>query len=289
MEVFHRIGDLKKQLAIHHDQNDSVGLVPTMGFLHLGHQKLLEASLADMDVTVCSIFVNPAQFNNPEDLANYPSSFDADVALLRKLNVDYIFSPASEEMYPSPPALEFTFTHFENALEGAHRPGHFGGVGLVVTKLFNIVNPKNAYFGNKDLQQLMLVKHLVKELNMDVHVVGVPTVREESGLAFSSRNSRLSVEHKEQASMLFKALKIAGKIFETSGDVERAKSAAMEEASKAVDLHIEYLEIVNPESFKTISTNSFESRSNQDAAICIAAEIGNVRLIDNVFKEKNLK
>lgn len=277
MEVFNEIAGLKKQLGTHRSNKQSIGLVPTMGYLHEGHAKLLEASIKKTDITVCSIFVNPAQFNNPEDLENYPQNIVQDLKMLEHLGVDYVFCPSGDEMYPLKPVVLFEFENIGNIMEGQWRPGHFSGVGLIVSKLLNIVQPDMAFFGEKDLQQLILMKRMVLDLNMDVNIVGVPTLREESGLALSSRNARLSDEEKKYAATIFKALSMAKAILMHSGDIQNAKEEARKILDGVAEVEPEYIEIVDPESFEKLS--AFQS----SAAICIAAKVGSVRLIDNII------
>lgn len=264
-------------MQIHKQKGQTLGLVPTMGYLHGGHEGLLETSAKHTDITVCSIFVNPTQFSNAEDLVNYPQSIEEDLKMLERLGCEYVFYPSTEEMYPSTPDVSLKFENFGQLLEGKWRPGHFNGVGLVVAKLINIIQPDIAFFGEKDLQQLMLVKRMVSDLNMNVSIIGVPTVREESGLALSSRNTRLNNKEKEQASFIFKALSKARKILEETTNIDLAKKEALEVLKKVPEIKTEYLEIVNPESFEIITTYG-----SSPAAICISVQIGKVRLIDNI-------
>ncbi len=277
MEVFSEIGGLRDQLNIHRLNRQSIGFVPTMGYLHEGHAKLLKASLEQTDITVCSIFVNPAQFNNASDLEKYPQNIEQDLNMLAHIGVDYVLQPSREEIFPVNPETSIQFENVGNVMEGEWRPGHFSGVGLIVNKLLNIVQPDFSFFGEKDLQQLTLVKRMVYDLNMDVKIIGVPTLREGSGLALSSRNALLTKEQKVDATAIYKALSLAKDLLIQQKNIEGAKDGVRKLLAEIPAIKLEYIEIVDPETFRKLST--FQSA----AAICIAASVGNVRLIDNVI------
>ncbi len=277
MEVFKDIIGLRQQLHTHRMKEQTIGLVPTMGYLHQGHIELITRSKQQTEITVCSIFVNPIQFNSKEDLDNYPKSEEKDLLLLEQLNVSYVFYPSVEVMYPSKAETSIRFKNMADILEGEWRPGHFVGVGLVVAKLLNIVQPDKTYFGQKDLQQLILVKKMVADLNINSEIVSVPIVREASGLALSSRNARLTDNQKEAASSIFKCLTAAKEEILKSGGVLAAKQIALKILNNEKEVLTEYVEIVSMDNFEIVDKYTVDN-----TAICVAASIGNVRLIDNV-------
>lgn len=255
-----------------------IGLVPTMGALHEGHLDLVRKAKAESDIVVVSIFVNPTQFNNQEDFDNYPNTLESDLDKLSNENVEYVFVPNTKSIYPEKPVLSVNFGELERVLEGAFRPGHFNGVGIVVSKLFNIIRPHKAFFGQKDLQQTGIIKQLVKDLSMEVELVIVPTRREGDGLAMSSRNVRLSHEERHQGLILINSLEkakqelLAGKPwFEVHNQIK----CDFEETPLA---SLEYFELIHPESFTIYS----EFDANQKSSICVAAYLGKIRLIDNL-------
>lgn len=249
-----------------------------MGALHEGHLDLVRKAKEESDVAVVSIFVNPTQFNNPEDFDNYPSTLDEDLDKLKHENVDFVFIPKTDTIYPDKPELSLNFGALELVLEGEFRPGHFNGVGIVVSKLFNIIKPNKAYFGQKDLQQTGIIKRLVKDLSMDVKLVIVPTRREKDGLAMSSRNMRLSTEERYQALILVNSLKKAKQELLDGKpwfEVQNQIKSDFEEAPLA---SLEYFELIHPESF--MSYTDFDA--SQKSSICVAAYLGKIRLIDNL-------
>lgn len=257
----------------------SVGLVPTMGALHDGHLSLVSKSLAMNDVTVVSIFVNPLQFDKEEDLNNYPSDMQSDLSKLEAAGVDFVFKPLAADFYKAKPVVSISFGEMEQVLEGEFRPGHFGGVGVVVSKLFHIIPSNHAYFGLKDLQQFLLIKRMVEDLGFPVEVIGVETKREGSGLAMSSRNLRLSTEGKEIASMIHRGLKLAeefvlkGKPFD---EIEQEVGKFYEEVGA---LDIEYLAFVDGHTLTPV--DSYDGLS--ELAVCFAGYVEGVRLIDNLY------
>lgn len=262
----------------HLQKNQQIGFVPTMGALHDGHLDLIRRSKESTDLTAVSIFVNPTQFNNPEDFEKYPITLEADLSKLAGEGVDYVFLPSVETMYPSPTKLKFDFGDLERVLEGEFRPGHFNGVGVVVSKLFHIIRPHIAFFGQKDLQQVGVINRLVSDLSIDLKIEVVPTRRERDGLAMSSRNTRLTPDERKSALMLYQTLEKA-KIALLAGaswkDVQIQAGIAFDNLPSG---KLEYFELVHPETFLVYP--KFDS--SQLTSICIAAYIGNIRLIDNI-------
>ncbi|GAB3913115.1 pantoate--beta-alanine ligase [Larkinella knui] len=250
-----------------------------MGALHSGHISLIEASKANNDLTVCSIFVNPTQFNNPDDLARYPHALEADCQLLEAAGCDLVFAPSVDEIYPSNPVLKLNFGDLETVLEGAFRPGHFNGVGIVVSKLFNIIQPDRAYFGQKDLQQVAVVKRLIRDLGFQMELVRMPIVREDDGLAMSSRNRNLSPAERREAPALYQALIKAQEILHNEGTIEAAKTAVESDLQKHPDFRLEYFEIANADTLQPVSQRLAPGAT----ALCIAAHLGKTRLIDNLI------
>ncbi|QJD78873.1 pantoate--beta-alanine ligase [Spirosoma rhododendri] len=258
--------------------SQSIGLVPTMGALHDGHLTLIQQARQQADVVVCSIFVNPVQFNNADDLARYPRTLDADCALLETVGCDIVFAPSVDEMYPAAPSLTLNFGALETVMEGAFRPGHFNGVGLVVAKLFNIVQPDKAFFGQKDLQQVAVIRSLIRNLSFPVELVRSPTVREADGLAMSSRNRNLTPDERDQATTLFAALTLAHDLLADGQTPAQAKAAVGDFISARPAFRLEYIEIANADTLMPAD----EVLAPGQTAICIAAHLGKVRLIDNL-------
>lgn len=277
MKVIHTTGELKDRLQACRREGKSIGLVPTMGALHKGHITLVERCVAENDVCVVSIFVNPTQFNNPEDLRLYPRTPEEDYALLSAAGVGIVFAPSVEEVYPEPDLRVFDFGQLDKVMEGAFRPGHFNGVAQVVSKLFAFVEPDRAYFGEKDFQQLTIIKEMVKQLELPVEIVPVPIVREQSGLAMSSRNQRLSEDQKNHAAGIYRVLQ------ESIGLSEKESPSQLvcfvtDSINNVPDLRVEYFAIVDGDSLQPISSWS-DSGSIVGA---IAVYCGDVRLIDNI-------
>ncbi|QEE48561.1 pantoate--beta-alanine ligase [Flavobacterium alkalisoli] len=278
MLIFNNKTDIKALLAKHKETNSTIGFVPTMGALHKGHLSLLEESVKNNDYTVISIFVNPTQFNNTEDLEKYPRTLEADVDKIKTVNDNIIvFAPTVKEMYDNEvTSAHFSFDGLENQMEGQHRPGHFDGVGTIVKKLFEIVEPDNAYFGEKDFQQLQIVKKMVEKNSMPVNVVGCPILRETSGLAMSSRNERLSDDDKNKAALIYKTLTEARQLFEKhTVDYVTEYVKSIFKAHPEFDL--EYFEIADEATL--IPTNIKE---NKKYRAFIAVFLSNIRLIDNI-------
>lgn len=278
MHHFNTVSALRQHLSTARLDGHSIGFVPTMGALHPGHLNLVERAKAECDVVVCSIFVNPTQFNNPDDLARYPRTLDEDSALLETVGTDVIFSPSVAEMYPEPVTLRFNFGKLETVMEGASRPGHFNGVGLVVSKLFHMVQPDRAYFGQKDLQQVAVIRSLVRDLNFPLELIRCDTVREADGLAMSSRNRLLSAEERTQAPTLFEALTLAQNMLLDEYTPEQAQAAVRDYIAHQPAFTLDYIDVVNTDTLQPVS----ELQSPGQTALCIAAQLGKVRLIDNV-------
>jgi pantoate--beta-alanine ligase len=278
MHVFRDITSLRQHLLSLKSRSKTIGLVPTMGALHHGHLTLVRRSIDENDVSVCSIYVNPAQFNNPEDLARYPRIAEQDLRLLEAEGCQIAFHPGDTEMYPVDPGLAIVMEYLDGVLEGQYRPGHFSGVRLIVAKLLNIVNPDRAYFGTKDLQQLAVIRHMTATLNYATKIIGVETVREKDGLAMSSRNMLLEPEQRKQASILYRCLLHARDRFLQGLPIKEIKSEVSRMLQKAEQIRLEYFEFVHPQSFRPADNKN----NTKNVSICIAAYVGNIRLIDNI-------
>lgn len=258
--------------------NKTIGFVPTMGALHEGHLELIRASKLTCDITVVSIFVNPTQFNNSEDFGNYPKTLNEDLEKLKQEKVDYVYTPSNDDIYTELPILSFSFGRLESTLEGAFRPGHFNGVGIVVSKLFNIIRPSKSFFGQKDLQQVAIIRRLVTDLSFDIELIVVPTKRETDGLAMSSRNLRLSPIERERAPLLFKCLTKAKSELLAGKSWFQVQQEIVEDYKEDSLIDLEYFELIHPETF----TPYQEFDSNEKSSICLAAYLGKIRLIDNL-------
>ncbi|MBF6628328.1 MAG: pantoate--beta-alanine ligase [Proteiniphilum sp.] len=277
MEIVHSASVLDEMLQPFRLAGKTIGFVPTMGALHEGHATLVKRCAAENDLCVVSIFVNPTQFNNIEDLKHYPRTPEKDYLLLESIGTDIIFTPSVEEVYPEPDKRVFDFGMLDKVMEGHFRPGHFNGVAQVVSKLFTVVRPDKAYFGEKDFQQLAIVREMVRQLQLPVVIVGVPTVREADGLAMSSRNQRLSEEQKKNASQIQRVLRASDAMRGgyTPGQVA---DYVVGEINNVPGLSVEYYEIVDGNTLQPIS--SWEKTAY--AVGCIAVFCGDVRLIDNI-------
>ncbi|MFA8451340.1 MAG: pantoate--beta-alanine ligase [Bacteroidales bacterium] len=259
------------------EQGKTIGLVPTMGALHRGHVALVETSVRSVDTTIVSVFVNPIQFNNPEDLDKYPRDLEGDFEKLNKAGCNYVFVPSVEEMYPEKPNKVYSFDGIDECMEGEFRPGHFQGVATVVHLLFEYTKCNKAFFGQKDFQQLAIVCQMTKLEGLDVEVVGCPTVREEDGLAMSSRNLRLSKDLRPLASTLYKALDFI-KANARSESPNVLKEKAKDIISNESAFRLEYIDIVDD----TYLRPAVEFEEGKSYVACLAAWLGDVRLIDNV-------
>ena len=277
MKLVHTIQELRAELDIQRKAGKKIGFVPTMGALHEGHASLVRRAVAENEIVVVSVFVNPTQFNDKNDLLKYPRTLEADCELLEKEGTAYVFAPSVEEIYPEPDTRQFSYAPLDTVMEGKFRPGHFNGVCQVVSKLFMMVEPDVAYFGEKDFQQLAIIREMVKQMNFPLQIVGCPIVREADGLALSSRNARLSNEQRKQA------LEISQTLFKSQ---EYAASHTLAETQKFVEesiaaaegLELEYFEIVDGMTLQKIA-----SWEDTDYIVgCITVFCGEVRLIDNI-------
>lgn len=278
MEIIRDIPGLRHYIEQLKTEKKIIGFVPTMGALHNGHLELIRKSVQQNDLTICSLFVNPTQFNNPSDLKNYPRKSDEDIALLEESKCHAVFMPSAEIMYEENYVLNFDFGYLEKIMEGKFRPGHFKGVGLIVTKLFNLIQPNKAYFGRKDLQQLTIIKTLVKELFFNIEIVAVDTVREKDGLAMSSRNNLLTKQERKKAHDLFNALLEAKQKLNNGESVIKVKQFVKEYFTLKSAIVLEYFEIVYTSSLKNVT----EIHEKSNVSLCIAGYLGKVRLIDNI-------
>lgn len=281
MEVIHTIKDLRDKLAKLKIQGKSVGLVPTMGALLEGHASLVKRSVTENDITVVSVFVNPTQFNDKNDLVKYPRTLDADCVLLEANKATLVFAPSVLEMYPEPDQRQFSYPPLDVVMEGAFRPGHFNGVCQIVSKLFDVVEPNRAYFGEKDFQQLAIIREMVKQMNYPIEIVGCPIIRESDGLALSSRNARLSSQERENALKISDTL-FKSRTFAATHTVSETLQFVEEAIKKAPGLDLEYFEIVDGYKLQRI-----ESWDETPYAVgCITVFCGEIRLIDNIkYKE----
>lgn len=276
MRVFKKTRDLKKEISSEKKKGKKIGFVPTMGALHKGHISLVEQSLNENDFTVCSIFVNPNQFNNKIDLLKYPRTLETDLKLLQEAGCNFVFTPSVEEIYPEPDTRTFDFGNLDKEMEGKFRVGHFNGVAQVVSRLFDIIQPNKAYFGEKDFQQLAVIKALTKQLSLEVEIVPCAIVREEDGLAMSSRNKLLSPAHRKSSSLISKALFSA--LQKKSMPLNELKTWVIQTINSDKNLKVEYFQIVDFDSLHPLS-NWYES---EKPIGCIAVFAGEVRLIDNI-------
>ena len=281
MKVVSTVKELKVLLDSYRSEGKSIALVPTMGALHAGHASLVERAVKENDVVVVSVFVNPTQFNDKNDLKNYPRTLEADCELLERVGASIAFAPSVEEMYPSEDTRQFSFEPLDTVMEGACRPGHFNGVAQIVSKLFYAVEPDKAYFGEKDFQQLAIIREMVRQLALHVEIVGCAIVREKDGLAMSSRNTLLSAEERERAltisRTLFNSLDYAKghSLTETKDFVEECINAT-------AGLDLEYFQIVDGNTLQEVK----EWGDSSYVVGCIALFCGKIRLIDNIkYKE----
>jgi len=275
MKVFTTIVEAQNYLKSNYPK--SVGFVPTMGALHEGHIALIMKSIAENELTVCSIFVNPTQFNNTDDLKKYPRTLEQDCEMLQDAGCDVVFAPSAEEMYPTLPSLKLDFGYLEYIMEGKFRPGHFNGVGIVVAKLFNIVKPTKAYFGQKDVQQVAVINRLITDLSFDLKMVVCDTIREKDGLAMSSRNRRLSPEARGHATKIFQSMIIGQKLLLEGHSTFVVKNKVLDFYKENPQFKLEYYEIADFETLESID----ELNPKRRTAIIVAAHLDGVRLIDN--------
>ena len=279
MKKFHSIVELQNELFDARKQGKSVGLVPTMGALHDGHASLVKRSVKDNDVTVVSVFVNPTQFNDKNDLKNYPRTLDSDCALLESCGADYVFAPSVEEMYPIPDTRQFEFPPVSTVMEGKHRPGHFNGVCQVVSRLFYITRPDRAYFGEKDWQQIAVVKAMVRSLQLDVEIVECEIVRESDGLAMSSRNTLLADNERAIAPRIYATLKESIKYAKTHSLTE-THDYVVSTINSVDGLDVEYFSIVDGNTLQDVS--AWEDSDYIVGCITVFCGATPIRLIDHI-------
>lgn len=277
MQIIHTIAELRSLIAAQRKKGASVGFVPTMGYLHAGHMELVRHARTDNDLTIVSVFLNPLQFGANEDLSKYPRDLERDAALLRAGGVDVLFAPSVAEMYPQPMQTVVDVPTLGAQLEGEVRPGHFAGVTTVVSKLFNIVQPDRAYFGEKDFQQVVVIKRMVEDLLIPVEVVAVPTVREADGLAYSSRNSYLSEAERQAAIIVPQALQLAQKLLAEGALDAAGLEQALTDFIKAEPLaEPEVVAVRNPHTLERVS-----SLDSADLLVALFVRVGTTRLLDN--------
>jgi pantoate--beta-alanine ligase len=270
-ETIHQLEEVRKK-------GKSVGFVPTMGALHEGHLSLIREAKNENDFVVSSIFINPIQFNNKNDLVNYPKDLNKDIDLLLSADTDLLFLPTEEEMYPEPVTEVFDFGGLDEVLEGKFRPGHFKGVAIVVKRLFEIIKPDKAYFGLKDYQQLLIIHRITKNYHLPVEIIPCPTIREDDGLAMSSRNQLLSKQERKQAILLYEVLKMV-KIQSGFSSINEVKTHVDRLFRKTKDVKLEYFEIVDMYTLEPLKAWA----QSKNVIACVAAWVGNVRLIDNII------
>ncbi|OGW37493.1 MAG: pantoate--beta-alanine ligase [Nitrospirae bacterium GWD2_57_9] len=278
MKTITTIADTQSLAESFRREGKRIGFVPTMGFLHEGHLSLMRRARDENDIVVVSIFVNPTQFGPKEDLDRYPRDAEGDRNKCESTGADILFTPGVKEMYPEKPEVFVTVEDVSDRLEGAIRPGHFRGVATVVAKLFHIVKPHRAYFGQKDFQQCAVIRRMVKGLNLDVDVAVLPTVREPDGLAMSSRNSYLNADERRAATVLFRALSTARTLFlEGTKTPEKLKKTAKRIIEEEPEMIVDYVEIVDRETLAQVTT------PGREMTLLVAAKIGKTRLIDNIM------
>lgn len=281
MKLIQTIQELRTELDALRKEGKTIGLVPTMGALHAGHASLVKRAVAENDVVVVSDFVNPTQFNDKNDLLKYPRTLDADCKLLEECGASFVFAPSVEEIYPEPDTRQFSYAPLDTVMEGKFRPGHFNGVCQIVSKLFLIVEPTRAYFGEKDFQQLAIIREMVRKYPFNLEIVGCPIVREADGLALSSRNARLSDEQRIQVLQISKTL-FASVEYAQTHTLAETKAFVESAISTAEGLRLEYFEIVDGNSLQTVC----DWKDGSYIVGCITVFCGEVRLIDNIkYKE----
>jgi len=278
MRTLKRKGEIESLLENYRNNEKSIGFVPTMGALHRGHLSLIRKAKEENDICVCSIYVNPTQFNNPNDLEKYPRQLEEDIKLLENVNCDILFAPDNEEMYPeNEDEMSFNFGELENVMEGKYRPGHFMGVGTIVKKLLDIVKPNRAYFGKKDYQQLLIIRSVCEQYNIDTEIVGCEIIREEDGLAMSSRNKRLSPKQREEAPYIYSVLDYAS-IMGRRMQVTDLKDWVAKKISSNKEMELEYFEVCDANDLSIIKEWGYD----QKVMGFIVVNMGDIRLIDNI-------
>lgn len=279
MKLFSGIPAICEYLSKERKIGKSIGFVPTMGALHEGHLSLIRRSISENDLTVCSVFVNPIQFNNKKDLENYPRTLDNDLKILEKAGCDVVFTPKVEEIYPNGEtgSIDIDFGYLDKILEGKFRPGHFKGVAIVVKKLLEIIEPHNAYFGKKDYQQFLVISQMVKQFNLPVGIIPCPIIREPDGLAMSSRNMRLTIGERKIAPLIYEVL---SRIKDRSGSipVKKLKEWAVKKIGKTPVFVVEYIEIADKSTLLPLKN----WKSKENAIVLAAVNLNEIRLIDNI-------
>ena len=277
MLIVQTIAELKACLNGEREQGHSVGLVPTMGALHAGHASLVERSVKENDVTVVSIFLNPTQFNDKKDLERYPRTLEADCELLEKCGAQVVFAPSVDEVYPEPDTRVFSYPPTDSVMEGAFRPGHFNGVCQIVSKLFDYVDPDRAYFGEKDYQQICVIHRMVEDLKMDINIVACPVIREESGLARSSRNTLLSDDERQLAAHIYRVLSESRK---KQMSVAETHDFVVSEIDAIEGLKVQYFSIVDGLTLADVST--WDDAESVVGCITVYCGVVPIRLIDHI-------
>ena len=281
MKIVKKTSELEVLVSLFKELGLKIGLVPTMGALHNGHASLVKKAVAENDVVIVSVFVNPTQFNNKNDLATYPRTVEADCALLESLGANIAFTPTVEQIYPYPDTRQFDFTPLDKVMEGPMRPGHFNGVAQVVSRLFDIAQPNKAYFGEKDYQQLAIIREMVRQFNYPIEIVGCPIIREADGMALSSRNTLLSANERQIAVRISQTLAKSQSLLKEKS-VKELQQWVIDELNRGGELEVEYYEIVNGTTLQPI--NSWNDCDNPVG--CITVYCGKVRLIDNIQYKK---
>ncbi len=281
MRVVKTISELKSLISGYKQENKTVGLVPTMGALHAGHKSLVDRARKENDIVVVSVFVNPTQFNNKQDLATYPRTEERDCALLEAAGCDVVFMPAVEEVYPEPDNRQFDLGAVAEVMEGAHRPGHFNGVAQIVSKLFGFVEPDRAYFGEKDFQQIAVIRKMVQLEGFKLQIVACPIKREDDGLALSSRNVRLTAEQRQLAPNIYRVLKESCN-FAKSHTVAETEKFVVDSLNALPQMEVEYYSIVDALTMQPVS----DWVDADSITGCITVYCGEVRLIDNIAYKK---
>lgn len=279
MKIIDTVAALQQAVAEAKAQGQSVGLVPTMGALHEGHASLIRRSVAENGMTVVSVFVNPTQFNDPKDLQHYPRTFEADRQLIESLGGDIVFAPTVEEVYPAPDTRVFSYPPIDTVMEGARRPGHFNGVCQIVSKLFDMVQPDRAYFGEKDFQQIAVVRAMMRDLGYQFTLVACPIVREASGLALSSRNALLSEEERVLAANIYRVLR-ESQSYAEQHTVGETQAWVVDQLNAFDGLDVEYYEIVDGETLQPVQ--SWNEAAHIQGCITVFCGARPVRLIDNI-------
>lgn len=279
MKIIDTVAALQLAVTEAKQQGLSVGLVPTMGALHEGHASLIRQCVAENQLTVVSVFVNPTQFNDPKDLQHYPRTFEADAQLIASLGGDIVFAPSVEEIYPQEDKRVFSYPPIDTVMEGARRPGHFNGVCQIVSKLFDMVSPDKAYFGEKDFQQIAVVRAMMCDLGYKFQLVPCPIVRETSGLALSSRNALMSEDERVLATNIYRTLR-ESVVFSQAHTVEETQQFVVNQLNALEGLEVEYYEIVNGETLQTVT--SWEDAAQIQGCITVFCGARPVRLIDNI-------